>query len=44
VELTPEARERYPNAVVRGRRIYFPLATYKPKPLIIPAQKIASSL
>jgi hypothetical protein len=32
VELTPEARERYPNAVVRARRIYFPLATYKPKP------------
>jgi hypothetical protein len=41
IELSAEARRRYPNAVVRARRIYFPLATYKPKTEILPGQKIA---
>jgi hypothetical protein len=31
IDLTPEARRRYPNAVVRARRLYFPQGTYKPK-------------
>jgi hypothetical protein len=30
--LTDEARRRYPKAVIRARRFYFPLGTYKPKP------------
>jgi hypothetical protein len=30
IELTPEARRRYPNAVVRARRIYFPHAIARP--------------
>ena len=33
IDLTPEARRRYPNAVVRARRLYFPHGVYKPKPL-----------
>ncbi len=32
IELTRESRNRYPDAVVRARRIYFPLATYRHKP------------
>ena len=31
VELTPEARRRYPAAIVRARRMYFPRGTYKPR-------------
>ncbi|HXS97636.1 MAG TPA: VWA domain-containing protein [Candidatus Limnocylindrales bacterium] len=30
VELTPEARRRYPNAVVRARTSYFPNSRYQP--------------
>jgi von Willebrand factor type A domain len=41
IELSAEARRRRPNAVIRTRRIYFPLATYKPKTEILPGQKIA---
>jgi len=41
VELAPEAYRRYPNAVVRARRIYFPHGTYRPKPEIPTGQKIA---
>jgi hypothetical protein len=43
IELSAEARRRYPKAVIRARRIYFPLATYKPKTEILPGQKIAFS-
>lgn len=32
IELTAEAHRRYPHAVVRARRIYFPRGTYRPKP------------
>jgi len=39
IELTPEARRRYPNAVVRARRLYFPQGTYKPK--LQPGETIA---
>src|SRR4051794_12021155 len=42
IELTAEARQRNPNAVVRARRIYFPLATYRPKREIPARQKIAA--
>jgi hypothetical protein len=31
VELSEEARKRYPRAGVRARRIYFPLGKYRPK-------------
>jgi hypothetical protein len=31
IELTPAARGRYPDALVRARRIYFPFAEYRPK-------------
>lgn len=30
VDLTPEARRRYPNAVVRARTSYFPKSKYRP--------------
>ena len=43
IDLSAEARRRYPNAVIRARRIYFPLATYRPKPDIPPGQKIAAN-
>ena len=43
VELTRDARNRYPNAVIRARRIYFPLATYVRKPEILPGAGIARS-
>jgi von Willebrand factor type A domain/PQQ-like domain len=43
VELTAEARRRYPNAVVRARRIYFPRGTYRPKRDIPAGQKVAST-
>ena len=39
IDLTPEARRRYPNAVVRARRLYFPQGTYKPK--LQPGETIA---
>ena len=32
VELTADARRRYPNAVVRARRFYLPMGSYKPSP------------
>jgi hypothetical protein len=41
IDLTSEARRRYPNAVVRARRLYFPHGAYKPKPA--PGQTIASA-
>jgi hypothetical protein len=41
IELSAEARRRYPNAVIRARRIYFPGATYRPKPEVPPGQKVA---
>ncbi len=41
IELTREARNRYPDAVVRARRIYFPLATYRHKPEVLPGSGIA---
>jgi len=41
IELSAEARRRYPNAVIRARRIYFPLATYRPKTELLRGQKIA---
>jgi VWFA-related protein len=41
VELTEAARRRYPNAVVRARRIYFPRGTHRPKPELLPGQTIA---
>ena len=31
VELSPEARRRYPNAAIRARRIYFPRGSYRSK-------------
>lgn len=34
VELTPEARRRYPNAVVRARRLYFPRGSYRPRTVV----------
>ena len=34
VELTPAARRRYPDAVVRARSSYFPHSVYRPKPEI----------
>jgi von Willebrand factor type A domain len=43
VELTPEARKRYPDAVVRARRIYFPFAEYRPKREILPGQRVAGN-
>jgi hypothetical protein len=42
IELTPEARRRYPNAVIRTRRLYFPAGTYK-RPADIIGQPIALS-
>jgi VWFA-related protein len=41
IELTNDARQRNPNAVVRARRLYFPLASYRPKFEIPARQKIA---
>ena len=41
IDLTAEARQRYPDAVIRARRLYFPLATYKPKLDIPTGQRIA---
>jgi hypothetical protein len=43
VELTRDARNRYPDAVIRARRIYFPLATHVRKPEILPGAGIARS-
>jgi von Willebrand factor type A domain len=43
IELSEEARRRYPNAVIRARRIYFPLATYRPTTEILPGQRIAAN-
>jgi hypothetical protein len=37
IELTGEARGRYPDAVIRARRIYFPFAAFRHKPAILPA-------
>jgi hypothetical protein len=42
IDLTADARRRYPNAVVRARRVYFPMATYKPKPLVPVGHTVAS--
>jgi len=41
IGLSAEGRRRYPNAVIRSRKIYFPLATYRPKTGILPGQRIA---
>jgi hypothetical protein len=41
IALTAEARRRYPYAVVRARRIYFPRGTYRPKPNEHANQRIA---
>lgn len=41
IVLTPEARRRYPNAVVRSRRIYFPQGTYRPKTEVPVNRKVA---
>jgi hypothetical protein len=41
VDLTADARRRYPNAIVRSRRIYFPFGEYRPKRDIRPGEKIA---
>jgi hypothetical protein len=41
IDLTDEARRRYPNAVVRARRFYYPRATYKPKPAVPVGQTVA---
>ena len=41
IEFTAEARQRNPNAVIRARRIYFPLATYRPKREVPARQRIA---
>jgi hypothetical protein len=41
IDLTAEARRRYPNAVIRTRRFYFPQSTYKPKPEVPANQTIA---
>ena len=43
VELTAEARQRYPTAAIRARRVYFPMATYKPKPEVPTGQRIAAA-
>jgi len=43
IDLTPEARRRYPDAVVRSRRLYFPQGKYRPKPDVPAGQKIASA-
>ena len=40
IDLTADARRRYPNAVVRARRLYFPQGTYRPKPA--PGQIVAT--
>jgi hypothetical protein len=40
VDLSPEARERYPNAAVRARTRYFPHSTPKPKIDIPSGQKV----
>jgi hypothetical protein len=37
IDLAREVRMRYPDAVVRARRIYFPLATYRHKSEVLPA-------
>jgi hypothetical protein len=41
IDLTAAARDRHPNAVVRSRRIYFPLGTFRPKPEIPAGQRIS---
>ncbi len=41
IDLSANARRRYPHAVVRARRVYFPLGEYKPKPEIPAGQKVA---
>lgn len=41
IELTREARDRYPDAVVHARSIYFPLATYRQKTDVLPGAGIA---
>lgn len=43
IDLSADARRRYPNAVIRARRIYFPLATHRRKPEVLPGQTIASN-
>jgi hypothetical protein len=44
VGLTDEARRRYPKAVIRARRFYFPLGTYKPKPSLPQNTRVAIAL
>ncbi len=41
VDLTPEARKRYPHAIVRARTSYFPQGSYKPKPDVPEGHKVA---
>jgi hypothetical protein len=42
VELTDEARRRYPDAAIRARRIYFPGGVFRPKLDIPTTQGIAA--
>lgn len=44
IELTDDARRRYPHAVVRARRLYFPKGAYKPKQDLPQGQLIAGLL
>jgi VWFA-related protein len=41
VGLTVEARRRYPNAMIRARRFYFPQGKYRPKPVVPVGHTIA---
>ena len=41
VDLSGDARRRYPHAVVRARRVYFPHGKYKPRVDVPPGHKIA---
>jgi hypothetical protein len=41
VELSEDARRRFPHARVRARRIYFPMGTYRPKTEIPAGHKMA---
>lgn len=41
IELTADALRRYPHALVRARRMYFPRGTYRPKPNTPANQRVA---
>jgi hypothetical protein len=43
VELSEDARRRFPHARVRARRIYFPMGKYRPKTEIPAGHQIAST-